>query len=78
MAWSTRNLVLTRSFGPVAENSWSFGQIIALVLLLGPLLTIFEYVLDYRLTKRDLSPGEYSVNEDDFNVEFMNPKYYAG
>lgn len=40
--WGTRQLVETRSIGPVEENSWTFGQIFPLILVAAPLATMVQ------------------------------------
>jgi hypothetical protein len=34
----------TRGFGPAGENGWAFGQVIAIVVLAAPLLSVIEYL----------------------------------
>ena len=39
-------LIDTRGAGPREENSWAFGQILPLVLLAAPIVTIIEHISD--------------------------------
>ena len=39
-------LIDTRRIGPSDENSWAFGQILPLVLLAAPIVTIIEHFSD--------------------------------
>jgi hypothetical protein len=43
--WRTYTLFDTKSLGPKGENIWTFGQVVPLVLLLTPLLTLGENFL---------------------------------
>ena len=39
-------LIETRKTGPSEENSWTFGQILPLVLLAAPIVTVIEHFGD--------------------------------
>ena len=42
--WGVVRLVQLRAWGPNDENHWAFGQVVPLVLLVAPLLPVFEYL----------------------------------
>ncbi|KAK1847604.1 hypothetical protein CCHR01_09756 [Colletotrichum chrysophilum] len=41
-SWGLKQLLLIRAEGPEDENSWSFGQVTAVVLFISPLCLVFE------------------------------------
>ncbi|KAH9236598.1 hypothetical protein K456DRAFT_1721944 [Colletotrichum gloeosporioides 23] len=41
-SWGLEQLLLIRAEGPEDENSWSFGQVTAVVLFISPLCLVFE------------------------------------
>ncbi|KAF3798710.1 hypothetical protein GCG54_00008164 [Colletotrichum gloeosporioides] len=41
-SWGLKQLLLIRAEGPEDENSWSFGQVAAVVLFISPLCLVFE------------------------------------
>lgn len=45
--WGTIKLFLARSSADVEENDWSFGQILPIFLLLGPLVTIVQLFFEH-------------------------------
>ncbi|KAK4449659.1 hypothetical protein QBC34DRAFT_404587 [Podospora aff. communis PSN243] len=42
VSWGTKKLVATRKFSPGGESSWSFGQVLPLILLAAPLVSFLE------------------------------------
>ncbi|KAH8667139.1 hypothetical protein BGZ61DRAFT_558522 [Ilyonectria robusta] len=82
--WGTIKLLQARSSAEVEENDWSFGQILPIFLLLGPLVTIFqlffehdpELPLPHRTTfyeLQDCYPMDAHIHSVDLEDEPMNP-----
>ena len=46
-AWGVLRLVQSRSYSNAGNNEWSFGQVIPVIILAAPLVTLFEYCSDY-------------------------------
>ncbi|KAH6673231.1 hypothetical protein B0J14DRAFT_66508 [Halenospora varia] len=60
IAWGTAHLFITRSSNPemiAVESDWTFGQILPVVLLAGPLVSIIEYAYPHHQepTKLEIS-----------------------
>lgn len=51
-SWGLKQLLFVRAEGPEDENSWSFGQVAAVVLFISPLCLVFEQFFN---------PGTFSV-----------------
>ncbi|KAK2813374.1 hypothetical protein FQN50_000689 [Emmonsiellopsis sp. PD_5] len=60
--WGFVRLFETRSFGPKEENTWTFGQILPLLLLASPLIALFEHGLElyYSGEASAVAPGSIS------------------
>ncbi|KID73689.1 hypothetical protein MBR_06987, partial [Metarhizium brunneum ARSEF 3297] len=59
VAWASTRLANLRRSGDVGDNDWTFGQVISLVLLAGPALSIAQLMYSCCL-----SPGMHRTQED--------------
>ncbi len=63
LAWGTRNLLITRAYsGEGTENTWGFGQLFPVVLLVLPLLSIAE--THYEKDASPLADNESATVQD--------------
>ncbi|KID84233.1 hypothetical protein MGU_08536 [Metarhizium guizhouense ARSEF 977] len=59
VAWASTRLANLRRSGDVGDNDWTFGQVISLVLLAGPALSMSQLIYSCCL-----SPGMHRTQED--------------
>ncbi|KAI1777780.1 hypothetical protein F4818DRAFT_325527 [Hypoxylon cercidicola] len=46
LSWGTLNLFTVRNYGPLSENTYTFGQVLPLIMLAAPLLSILENLFE--------------------------------
>jgi len=79
-AWGTLQLYRDRSLGQKDENEWGFGQVIAVVMLVAPLLARFGHLREFRFivsvkASRPCEPPQLSLNipSPNISLSYLSP-----